>query len=78
MYRVCYDFTLIFEDLIRKLFPSQKCRVHMTLPVLYYGTAGKRIECRKHTCTFRNSFVFGHTFHMLNFNPNADYLHYFC
>jgi len=66
MYGVRYDFTLIFQYLIRKLFPSQKCRVYMTLPLLYYGTAGKRIECRtdlnmgklfyKQACTFHNSF----------------------
>jgi len=35
MYGVSYDFTSIFQDLIRKLFPSQKCRVYMTLYLLY-------------------------------------------
>ena len=66
MYGVRYDFSLIFQDLIRKLFPSQKCRVYMILPLVYYGTAGNRIESRiglnvdklfcKQACTFRNSF----------------------
>jgi len=43
MYGVRYDLTSIFQDLIRKLFPSQKCCVYT---LLYYGIAGKPIECR--------------------------------
>lgn len=67
MYGVRYDITSIFQDLIRKLFPSQKCREYMNLPLLYYGNVGKRTECRidlnmdklfcKQTSTFHNSFL---------------------